>query len=223
MRPAQATPLRTGYDAPGVLIAPLLAGIAGYVDAIAYLTLHAFVANMTGTIVLLGIAFSEGDLRAAMHGGLAVGSFLFGVVASRSLRDLSHGVGLSLLATAAVLGAATVGTVSGVAAVALLAFAMGLQNAAATQFAGVGLNTAFLTGNLEHLGEALAEPAPPQAKVTRPTRILLIGLVLTTYAVGAACGAAAIRWFGKPLFVPASLLLIAAALARRGTGARSPA
>jgi uncharacterized membrane protein YoaK (UPF0700 family) len=37
----------------------------------------------------------------------------------------------------------------------LLAFAMGMQNSAANRFNGVALNTVFITGNLQKLGEGL--------------------------------------------------------------------
>ena len=37
----------------------------------------------------------------------------------------------------------------------LLAFAMGMQNSAANRFNGVALNSVFITGNLQKLGEGL--------------------------------------------------------------------
>ena len=42
----------------GLLIAAGLAGTAGYVNAVAFLGLHAFVAPMTGTVVLAGFALA---------------------------------------------------------------------------------------------------------------------------------------------------------------------
>ena len=92
--------------------------------------------------------------------------------------------------------------------VCLLAVAMGLQNAAATVFGGVGLNTVFLTGNLQRLGETLADPAKPG--VRRGFVLGLLPAVLLTYAAGAAGGGLAMKHLDLPL-LPAVVALLAAA------------
>jgi len=221
-RPAEALAGLIGARAADALAALLLGAVAGYVDAVAYLTLHAFVANMTGTVVLVGVAAVSADARTALPGILALVGFLIGVVVSRRLGRLGRGAGLPLLASAAVLGTAAMASLHGTWTVVLLASAMGMQNAAATRFAGVGLNTAFLTGDLERLGEAVAEPAPSQEE-SRPRRLILIGAVLATYAAGAASGAVALRWLGRPLLGPTAVLIVAAAFAGRAADANGRA
>ena len=106
---------------------------------------------MTGTAVLPGLGLADGHPGEAARDAGAVGAFLAGVVAARELRRLGHGRAPSL-AVATALVAATSALpailVTGSTVAHLLAFAMGMQNAAATRFGGVGLSTVFITGNL---------------------------------------------------------------------------
>src|SRR5712692_612356 len=58
----------------------LLTWAAGSVDAIGYLGLgHVFTANMTGNIVLLGVALGQGNGFAALRSMVALGGFVLGV------------------------------------------------------------------------------------------------------------------------------------------------
>lgn len=186
-------PGKPTLEAP-VLAVPCLALLAGYVDAVGYLSLHAFAANMTGMVIFLGLALA--NLRpaaAAMH-ATTVLAFLGGMIASRGLLRLGRGPAPSLA----------------VAALFPLAFAMGMQNAAVTRFGGVGLNTPFITGDLERLGEALADPHPSREKSGAAAKLLPLA-VLLAYALGAAGGAVAQRTFGQPLLLPALGALIVSA------------
>ncbi|HEY0204541.1 MAG TPA: YoaK family protein [Acetobacteraceae bacterium] len=198
-----------GPSVGAFLAAAGLAGTAGWVDAVAYLGLHAFVANMTGAVVVLGLSAAELDGAGMARQGLTVLAFLVGVVVSRLLRRLRQGpapcyavAALAVLACIGIEGA-------GQPEVWLLAAAMGLQNAAATVFGGVGLNTVFLTGNVQRLGETLADPAKPG--VSRRFAAGLVPAVLLTYAAGAAGGGLAMRHLIQPL-LPAVLALAAASV-----------
>ena len=51
-----------GPSVGAFLAAAGLAGTAGWVDAVAYMGLHAFVANMTGAVVILGLSAAELDI-----------------------------------------------------------------------------------------------------------------------------------------------------------------
>ncbi len=184
-----------------------LAGTVGWVDAVAYTGLHAFVANMTGAVVILGLSSAELDGAGIARQGLTILAFLVGVVLSRLLRRLRQGpapcyaaAALAVLACIGIEGA-------GQPEVWLLAMAMGLQNAAATVFGEVGLNTVFLTGNVQRLGETLADPAKPS--VSRRFAACLLPAVLLTYAAGAAGGGLAMHHLAQPL-LPAALALVAA-------------
>ena len=141
-----------------VLQACALAIVAGYADAVGFSTFNAFAGAMTGNTVLLGIALAASKLGEAAQSAGIIAAFLVGVAASAVLRRwVSLAAILFIEATAIVMAA----LVAPLAAAVALAFAMGLQNAAMTHFAGTNLNTVFLTGNLQKLVETvLRRPAP---------------------------------------------------------------
>jgi uncharacterized membrane protein YoaK (UPF0700 family) len=195
-----------------LLAAPILALNAGYVDAISYLSMHVFAANMTGTVVLLGLALADWHLYEAMFCLGAVVALLSGIITSRTLVHLSQGSSLPLAVTALVLLADIGTSLFGRMTVFPLAFAMGMQNASITRFGGINLNTSFITGGLERLGEALVERAGTSRR--RITVKLLLISVPFAYALGAAAGAVSHRNLAQPLFVSVVGLLIAASAAR---------
>ena len=132
----------------------------GLVDAVCYLKLGpVFVANMTGNVVLLGLAtggVSEFSVAVSL---VAIGSFLLGAFAagrlgSRTGDHRGRFLALATYAQVSVIGAAfvvslvssDVGTgIPAYALVVLLAFAMGLQNAAARRLGVPDLTTTVLT------------------------------------------------------------------------------
>lgn len=203
---------QAGAPSAGAFLAAAgLAAIAGWVDAAALLGLHAFVANMTGAVVMLGLAAADADWGGAGRQAATVLGFFSGVVASRLLRRLGHGPAPSYVIAAAIVAACMGPAGADHAGVVLLAAAMGLQNAAGTVFGGVGMNTVFLTGNLQRLGETLADPIKPGAR--RRFALGLLPSVLLAYALGAGGGGLAMRHLPQPLLPPALALAAAAGIA----------
>jgi uncharacterized membrane protein YoaK (UPF0700 family) len=145
---------------PLPLLLIVLTVVTGLVDAVSYLKLgHVFVANMTGNVVLLGLAaggVSEFSVAVSL---VAIGSFLLGALAAGRLgasTDEHRGrfLALATYAQVSVVGAAFVVSLAssdvsvGILAytlVVLLAFAMGLQNAAARRLGVPDLTTTVLT------------------------------------------------------------------------------
>ncbi len=120
-------------DAIGDLtLATALIAIAGFVDAVGFLTLgHLFVSFMSGNSTQFAIAIAGASLsKASMAGGL-VGFFVAGVVGGRSLalaaKDWRRPV--ILIVELALLGAAALVPLSGARPAYLIALAMGRQNA----------------------------------------------------------------------------------------------
>jgi uncharacterized membrane protein YoaK (UPF0700 family) len=154
--------------------AALLAGIAGYVDAICYLRLGgAFAANMTGNLVEVGLAVARGQWKLAIWCASLLVAFLLGILAARLVLRTQHSARLSLLLEAAIIVVAATG-VFGIAAVPVLAAAMALQNEAVTHGI-VALNVGFITGDLQRIGERLipaAEPAEPRKRNNRVALLL---------------------------------------------------
>jgi uncharacterized membrane protein YoaK (UPF0700 family) len=134
--------------------------VTGIVDATSYLRLgHVFVANMTGNVVFLGFGLAGAAGISVWASVTALGSFLVGgMIGGRTAVSLGDDV-RRLLATALGIQTALVAVAAGVAAfaghhlaadaryalVALLAVAMGIQNAAARKLAVADLTTTVLT------------------------------------------------------------------------------
>lgn len=205
-----------GGAAPSVaLLALPLAFAAGQVDGIAYLHLQIFVANLTGTVVLLGIAAAQHAWAPLIPSLASIAGFLAGVTAARLLRRRTSPAAPLAAAAGAVL-AVGLWRPPNAAAIAALAAAMGLQTGALQRFFETKLSTAFITGDLSTLGEAVAAAAWREAPPPRAARpILLISGIVTCYAAGACSGAILLRVSTFPLAAAAAILLAVAGLSLR--------
>ena len=188
-----------------MLQACLLAIIAGYADTIGYLHYEAFAGLMTGNTIFLGIELSSGKWSLAAFHAAIILVFLTGVVLSRVLLRL--GVPAWQALTLASLILVICGFTPKTIAALLLALAMGVQNSAANRFNGVALNTVFVTGNLQKLGEGLVAWAwPPKGATPATDGFAIFGLVWLAYAGGACMGAVAHTLTSLPLLLPAAIL-----------------
>jgi uncharacterized membrane protein YoaK (UPF0700 family) len=146
---------RDGSLVPLLLV---LTVVTGLVDAVSYLKLgHVFVANMTGNVVFLGFAIAGAQDFSASASLVAIAAFLIGALAGGRLgASMSEHrnrffaiailVKLVLVAAALVIAIALADVdVNHYALIALLALAMGLQNAAARFLAVPDLTTTVLT------------------------------------------------------------------------------
>ncbi|MBV8401543.1 MAG: DUF1275 domain-containing protein [Acetobacteraceae bacterium] len=191
----------------------VLTAVTGVVDAISYLKLgHVFVANMTGNIVFLGFAFAGASDLSATASILALAAFLLGALAGGHLgtqlgqnrgRLLAAATAIkTILVTAALILAVLAGESLSEAAnyglIALLALAMGLQNATARKLAVPDLTTTVLTLTLTGLaadsrwagGNA---PRPGRRLVSVVSMLIgavLGGLLVLRVSVAAALGLA---------------------------------
>ena len=204
-----------------MLWAALLAGIAGYVDAICFLRLGgAFAANMTGNLVEVGLAAAQGRWGEAAWCVSLLIAFFLGILAARLILRTRQSPRSSLLIEAAIVVAAATGLL-GIAAVPALAVAMAMQNEAVTHGI-VAVNVGFITGDIQRLGERLvAETVPGQAR-KRETQAPIVLTILVFYAAGAAIGALAARWDAAALILPAAVLAAVALLPQRWTGLAAP-
>jgi uncharacterized membrane protein YoaK (UPF0700 family) len=138
----------------------VLTVVTGLVDAVAYLRLgHVFVANMTGNVVFLGFAAGGAGGLSVWGSLLALACFLPGGIAAGRLasrfgddrpRQLYAAATVELVlcsiaVAAAAVGGQHLGTGSRYTLIALLALAMGVQNATARRLAVADLTTTVLT------------------------------------------------------------------------------
>ena len=195
----------------------VLTVVTGLVDAVSYLALgHVFVANMTGNVVFLGFALAGAPDFSIPASLVAIAAFLGGAVAggrlgSRLAEHRSRFLAIAILIKLGLIGAALV--VSAIAMVeaslvqygliALLALAMGLQNATARALAVPDLTTTVLTLTLTGLA---ADSTPAGGTNPRWARRLL---ATSAMLLGALAGAFMVLRFG----VAAALALTFAVLA----------
>ncbi|MFE5858723.1 YoaK family protein [Streptomyces sp. NPDC056500] len=206
------------------LLPLLLTVAAGATDALAYLGLGGvFTANMTGNLVLFGIAGAHGIDLSVARASAATLAFTAGLILTfRLTRDLPTGglwprritgtLAISLICQVAFLAGwiavdAHPGKVWDVALVALSALAMGIQTACARRVAVAGITTTFVTGTLTAMAESAAG-----GSARHLVRRLCVLLALVVGALGGAfvlsrqpTAAAAIA----PVLVAITLLLAA--------------
>ncbi|GAA2692695.1 YoaK family protein [Streptomyces aculeolatus] len=215
----------------------LLTVTAGITDAISFLGLGGvFTANMTGNLVLVGMAATSdeswqevlrGDVLrcTASFAGFALGMLAgFRLLRTRLLRTRPAGsarvlaVGLALhVLFLAGWGAADAapGTAAGAGLIAASATAMGVQTAAARGLDRAGITTTFVTGTLTSLISGLAQGDRKHAGL----RTAILAALLAGGLVGGLLLAYAPRTAAVPLLVATAgaMLLLSARRTEPGT------
>ena len=210
----------TRAEGMGIVVAVLLSASAGGVDIIAYLQFdRVFVANMTGNTVLFASDLVAAQFLKALNHLLPIVTFLLGVVTARiAVIRLDQpswpkmGVCLILISGLWTIAAVLIPNLGSIL-IPVLAFTMGAQNATLPRVEKVPVNTAFITGNLEKLGEAIASLLRKPTDRDERLKMWVVGSIWTAYALGAGGGALAALHIGRQsLLVPAGLLCLSAIL-----------
>jgi uncharacterized membrane protein YoaK (UPF0700 family) len=210
---------------------------AGSADAVSYLGLgRVFTANMTGNLVLLGVAIGQGQVAGSLRSVIAFACFGVGVLAgaratARSADTAVWPISVTLVVVAELglllvftAGWEIVGDRPAVLALdvltALSAGAMGMQTAAARQLSVAGVTTTFVTGTLTSLIAELASVGPDWGRWRR------WAATLASIVIGAAAGAALfVAWRpGAPLvatLLVGIVIAVAAGVTRRGVPSTS--
>ncbi|MET8233372.1 YoaK family protein [Micromonospora sp. NPDC005298] len=212
-----------------IVVLALTTAIAGFVDAFAYLTYGAFVANQSSNVVFLGIG-PAGRHPAWPAAAASLVAFAAGAGIVTRLRAARIRWAPSVRVLAATMFAMSVwavlnvlldhgrhGPQSRIALSALGGFSMGCLATLFVRTAGVATTITYQSGTVAKTGERIVGwVAGPTADRSRARRASLLGLLtLAGYAVGGAIGTLAQQ---RPLWVPAwaTLALLAVlALARR--------
>jgi uncharacterized membrane protein YoaK (UPF0700 family) len=197
-----------------------LTAAAGSVDAVSYLGLgHVFTANMTGNLVLLGIAIGQSQLGGAVRSVIALAGFAVGVLIGVRVTARTEptavwplSVTLALLVELGLLMAFLAGwEIAGdrpAAApldvlVSISAAAMGMQAAAARRLHVTGVTTVFVTGMLTSMIADLATVGPGRS------HWVVWAASLACLVIGAAAGAAMfIVWRPGAPFVAVLLVVV---------------
>lgn len=205
----------------------------GIVDAVGYLGLDkVFAGNMTGNVVILGMAAAGADDLPLLGPSIALAGFLIGaLLGGRAVRPVVGGqwsrrIGAVFMLVGLILtGLAGALFVTGrepaapalLIIVAFLSVAMGLQAATARHLAVKDITTVVVTSLITGLA---ADAAVSGAQQPWPRRVL--ALVLLT--AGALVGALTLRWHpGLGLGLAAGLTLAVAAIGTLAWSARESA
>ena len=229
---------------PGLLL--ILTAVTGVVDAVSILALgRVFVANMTGNVVFAGFALAGApgfSLSASLFAlaGFLAGAAAGGTLITRAGRDravlLRAGTGAELVLAAAALLLAALSGAPGVShgttgmsggsfgpavtdgLAALLAIAMGIQNAVARKLAVPDMTTTVLTMTLTGVGAdvraVLADRGSAAGRAARATLGRRLLVIATMFA-----GAIASAWLVLNVSSLSSLTLATALLALAFSGA----
>ena len=183
----------------------LLAFVAAWVDAIGLLQADTFAGPMTGNTTMLGLSLAQAKWRHAAWLVLTIATFVCTAAAARWVaRRLGTPRWPILAAAALVLLAALSRTMP--RDLLLLAAAMALANSASLHYGRLGLNIAFVTGNLAKAADAAADKVAPGPAGQPPSTIPAVAALWTCYALGAAAGTLAQTALRLPLLPPAALL-----------------
>jgi uncharacterized membrane protein YoaK (UPF0700 family) len=193
-------PHRASKDGPLPPLLVALTFVTGLVDAFSYLVLgHVFVANMTGNVVFLGFALVGAPGFSIGASVVALASFWLGALVGGNFgkrhgthrgRLLSTGTGIEavFIGTSVILAALSGSPVTAgyrYALIAVLALALGVQNAAARQIAVPDLTTTVLTLTITGMAADSAIVGGKGSKSGR--RLIAVAAMLVGAIVGAVC------------------------------------
>ncbi|MFV0622899.1 YoaK family protein [Sphingomonas sp. ac-8] len=147
---------------PLLLVAVLLAALAGFVDAVAFSSFAGFFASfMSGNTTRLGVAVASG-LQAEMRTAAAlllgfVSGVMGGAIAARAAGMRAREAVMLLVTTLLALAALCVGFGPRQLGLVLLAAAMGAENAVFSGNGEVRVGLTYMTGTLVRFGQRLAD------------------------------------------------------------------
>lgn len=177
---------------------------AGIVDVIGYLSLgHVFTANMTGNIVLLGIAAGSSLQLTALHSIIALSGFVLGVLLAVVIGGNHEKtfwpkavtrifiIELMILLLFALMTIFPYTQGAYFMLIILLSMAMGMQTAAARKLNVAGISTTVLTSTLANLFEDAAQRISYQEKRKAPIQLVSLMRIgsIVFYCLGAAIAA----------------------------------
>ena len=200
-----------------LILAGLLAALAGMVDAIGYLRLgHLFVSYMSGNSTQFAIAIGQGDFSQAASIIVLIALFVLGAAGGQLLAHLSGRRHLAwvLAAVSALLSAAALRST----APEPMVLAMGALNASMHRAGRIGVSLTYVTGTLVKLGQGLGDYL---ARRAAGWDWLAQASPWAGLIAGAAIGGALYLWVAAAaIWIPAvmalSLALVSAALPEPG-------
>ena len=204
------------YSRPALLLAALLAALAGYIDAVGFLQLGGFfVSFMSGNSTRLGVGAALGDLAIVVTAAGLIGLFVLGVIGGVLAAPewwRWRRVSVLTLVTGLLAVAAWLAGQGSPASAAFAALAMGALNAVFQRDGDIAIGVTYMTGALVRMGHRIAA-ALRGGPVWGFAPFLMLWMALTTGAVLGALsygriGGAAL-WVGAAAAATVATLLAA--------------
>jgi uncharacterized membrane protein YoaK (UPF0700 family) len=202
------------YSRPALLLAALLAALAGYIDAVGFLQLGGFfVSFMSGNSTRLGVGAALGDLTIVATAGGLIGLFVLGVIGGVLAAPewwRWRRVSALTLVTALLAMAAWLAGQGSPASAAFAALAMGALNAVFQRDGDIAIGVTYMTGALVRMGHRIAAalrggPVWGFAPFLMRWMALTTGAVLGALSYGRIGGAA--LWVGAAAAATVAALL----------------
>ncbi|MDX3910403.1 MAG: YoaK family protein [Sphingobium sp.] len=175
------------YDKRSRALATCLSALAGYVDAIGFLSLGGFfVSFMSGNSTRLGVGLAQGSTVAVIAIGL-IGTFLVGVIAGSFTGHIAgphrRPAVLALVTMLLTVAAACASAGFPHAAIVAAGLAMGAENAIFESDGEVHIGLTYMTGTLVKLGQRItAALLGGERMAWAPYLLLWLGLVAGSVA-----------------------------------------
>ena len=149
------------YGKRGVLLAAVLSALAGYVDAVGFMTLGGFfVSFMSGNTTRMGVGLASGDWAQAGVALMLIGLFVVGVVVggtvARRFGEARRSFVLATETALLVVGAALCAQGRPHFGMVFVVMAMGVENAVFQRQGDVGVGLTYMTGTLVRMGQRIA-------------------------------------------------------------------
>lgn len=231
LRPVASARVLTGHrrsHGSDLVLATLLAAIAGASNAGGFFALGAYTSHMTGYLSQLADHLAIGDLWIALIAAIAIGAFVAGAAFSTilinwaRLRSVGRQYALPIAVQGGLLtcfagGGVFTGEPGRVFSLACLCFIMGMQNATITKISGARIRTTHATGMVTDIGIELGREAFGRAFRTRrlaaDRRKLRIHLQLVgTFVAGGIVGAIGFSRLGFVFALPLAAILLGISL-----------
>lgn len=201
-----------------LFVAALLTWIAGFVDAVGFVSLGGiYTANMSGNSVAVGIRAAAQNWPEMLHRFWPVAVYVVGLLLCRILLEIGARDRIRAIASVAFaaeivllfpacLATSTQAGANPFTYIALLALAMGIQNAVLTHFSSLTIHSGFVTGTLlkfteeftkfltsvfdqrKNAGSSL-KTAVARSSKQKPFRLAVwLAFIWILYVIGASCG-----------------------------------
>lgn len=230
-RPVAAARALVGHhrsSGSDLVLATVLAAVAGAANAGGFFALGQYTSHMTGYLSQLADNLALANLRLALVGMFVIGAFVSGAAFSTALinwarmRDGRQQYALPLAVQGVFLacfawGGIFTGEAGRLFALACLSFIMGMQNATITKISGARIRTTHVTGMITDIGIEIGRAAfgLTQGRAPSPAGLKKLGILLRlvgAFLLGGITGALGYGQIGFFFSLPLAALLLGLSL-----------